>query len=79
MSAMYDSGLFDADDVFKAYNDGYYDAAQRVSVVIRLCCPHCSTCLSTRRHQLEHKLILFTHPHTVPIVKYTSFLALPLV
>jgi hypothetical protein len=66
MSAKYDRGLYDADDVLKAYNDGYHDAAQKISGVIRLCCPYCSTCLSTRKQQLERKLILFLHPHCCP-------------
>lgn len=66
MGAIYDSGLYDADDVLKAYNDGYNDAIQRVSVVIRLYCPHCSTCFSTRRHRLGRKLILFLHPPCCP-------------
>ena len=47
MGAIYDTGLYDADDVIKPYTDGYNDAAQRVSLVERFCCPHCSTCLST--------------------------------
>lgn len=66
MSATYDSGLYDADDVFKAYTDGYNEAAQGVSVVIRLCCPHCSTCLSTLSHQLEHNIILFLNAPCCP-------------
>jgi hypothetical protein len=66
MSAMYDSGLFDADDVFKAYAEGYTEAAQGVSMVICLCCPHCSTCLSTLSHQLRRKLILFLNASYCP-------------
>jgi hypothetical protein len=66
MSALYDSGLYDADDVLKAYHDGYNDAARKMSMVIRLCCPQCSTCLATRRQHLEHKLILFVHPFCCP-------------
>ena len=66
MSALYDSGLYDADDVIKAYTDGYQDAAQRMTLFVRLCCPHCSTCLSTRKHLLEHRLMLFLHPTYCP-------------
>jgi hypothetical protein len=66
VSALYDSGLYDAEDVLKAYNDGYMDATLRMTLFIRFCCPHCSTCLSTRKYQLEHKLILFLHPECCP-------------
>ena len=74
MSAIYDKGLYDADDVFKAYTDGYNDAAQRVSLVVRLCCPHCSTCLSTRSHQLGRKLVLFLG---TPCCPYCEILVTP--
>ena len=78
MSAIYDSGLYDAEDIFKAYTDGYKDAAQRMTLFVRLCCPHCSTCLSIRKHPLEHKLILILHPvccpycelHVIPSVSF---------
>jgi hypothetical protein len=58
MGAIYDSGMYDADDLYKAYAEGYNYAAHTVSYVIRLCCPHCSTYISTRSHQLGRKLIL---------------------
>jgi hypothetical protein len=59
MGAIYDSGMYDADDLSKAYTEGYNDATHTVSLVIRLCCPHCSTCLSTLSYQLGRKLVLF--------------------
>jgi hypothetical protein len=67
MSAMYDRGLFDGDDLFKAYADGYKDAAQGVSVMIHLSCPHCTTCLSSFTHKLKLKLILFLHTPYCPL------------
>ncbi len=59
MGAIYDSGLYDADDLYKAYVEGYNYAARTVSFVIRLCCPHCSTYLSTFSHKPGRKLVLF--------------------
>jgi hypothetical protein len=66
MGAMYDNGLFDADNVFQAYTDGYNEAAQGVSVVISLYCPNCSTCLSTFSHQLERNIVLFLNAPCCP-------------
>jgi hypothetical protein len=59
MGAIYDSGLYDADDLYKAYTEGYNYAARTVSFVIRLCCPHCSIYFSTFSHKPGHKLVLF--------------------
>jgi hypothetical protein len=58
MGAIYDSGLYDADDLYRAYTEGYKYAARTMSFVIRLCCPYCSTCISTRTYRIGRKLVL---------------------
>ena len=59
MGAIYDSGMYGADDLYKAYAEGYNDAAHKVSLTIHLCCPRCSTYLSTFSHKPGRKLVLF--------------------
>jgi hypothetical protein len=66
MGAIYDSGMYDADDLSNAYAEGYKAAAHTVSLVIHLCCPRCSTCISTLSQQLGHKLVLFLDTQCCP-------------
>ena len=67
MGEICDSGLYDADDLYKAYVEGYNETAHNVSLVIRLCCPHCSTYISTRLHQIGRKLVLFLNTSYCPL------------
>ena len=41
MSALYDSGLFDADDLVEAYANGFNAANQTMTLTITTVCPIC--------------------------------------
>lgn len=41
MSANYDSGLYDADDLAEAYADGYNSAKHTMTLTITTVCPIC--------------------------------------
>lgn len=52
MGAKYASGLFDANDLAAAYNEGYHDAFQKVVLEVKVRCPWCSNCLAVTTHPL---------------------------
>ncbi len=39
MSALYDSGLFDSDDLAEAYSNGFHTAKQSLQITVTTVCP----------------------------------------
>jgi hypothetical protein len=52
MSALYDSGLFDADDLVEAYANGFNAANQTMTLTITTVCPICMEPLAVAKHPL---------------------------
>ena len=52
MSAAYDSGLYDGDDMAKAYSDGFATAKQSLMVTVTTVCPICMEPLVVTMHPL---------------------------
>ena len=52
MSALYDSGLFEADGLAEAYADGYNAAKQTLTLTITAVCPICLEPLVVTKHPL---------------------------
>jgi hypothetical protein len=52
MSALYDSGLFDSDDMAEAYADGYNAAKHTMMLTITTFCPICMEPLAVAKHPL---------------------------
>lgn len=50
MSANYDSGLYDADDLAEAYADGYNAAKHTMMLTITTVCPICMEPLVVTKH-----------------------------
>lgn len=50
MSALYDSGLFDSEDMAAAYNDGFNAAKQTLTLTITTVCPICMEPLVVIKH-----------------------------
>lgn len=52
MSAKYDAGLYDANDLAEAYSDGFKSAKQTVMIVVTTVCPICMEPLVITKHPL---------------------------
>jgi hypothetical protein len=52
MSAPYDSGFYDADDLAAAYDDGFKTAKQALLLTITTVCPICMEPLLVTKHPL---------------------------
>jgi hypothetical protein len=57
MGATYDSGLFDQDDLAKAYRDGYAAAVRKLALVVRLYCPECAETFAINTYALPAVVI----------------------
>ena len=53
MSALYDSGLFDSDDMAAAYDDGFHTAKQTLQIMFTTVCPICLESLLVTEHPLS--------------------------
>ena len=53
MSAKYDCGLFDANDLIVAYAYGFKDAKQILTLTVTTVCPICMEELLVTKHQLR--------------------------
>ena len=60
MGALYDSGLYDADDLAEAYADGFNAAKQGLMLTITTVCPICMCELVVTKHTLR-SLPLIVH------------------
>jgi hypothetical protein len=60
MSAKYDSGMFDANDLIEAYADGFKAAKQILMLTVTTVCPVCMEPLVVTQHFL-HSLPLVVH------------------
>ncbi len=60
MSAKYDSGLHDADDMASAYTDGFSAAKQMLTLTFTTVCPICMEPLVVTQYTLR-SLPLFVH------------------
>jgi hypothetical protein len=52
MSALYDSGLYDADDLAAAYADGFEAAKHMVTITVTTVCPICLEPLVVTKYPL---------------------------
>lgn len=52
MSALYDSGLFDSDDMAEAYSNGFNTARQALMITVTTVCPICMESLLVTKHPL---------------------------
>jgi hypothetical protein len=52
MSALYDSGLFDSDDMAEAYSNGLNTAKQTLGITVATVCPLCMEPLLVIKHPL---------------------------
>ena len=52
MSALYDSGLFDSDDMAEAYRNGFNTARQALMITVMTVCPICMVPLLVTKHPL---------------------------
>ena len=52
MSAKYDSGFYDANDLIVAYADGFKDAKQILTLTVTTVCPICTESLLVTKHPL---------------------------
>jgi phage terminase large subunit-like protein len=52
MSAKYDSGLFDSDDVAEVYSNGFHAAKQTLQITVTTICPICMESLLVTKHPL---------------------------
>ena len=52
MSAQYDSGLYDADDLSRAYSDGFNAAKHTLLITVTTVCPICMEPLVVTKHPL---------------------------
>ena len=50
MSAKYNTGVFDSDDVVEAYRDGFYAAKQTLQITVTTVCPICMESLLVTKH-----------------------------
>ena len=50
MSAKYNSGVFDSDDVVEAYRDGFHAAKQTLQITVTTVCPICMESLLVTKH-----------------------------
>jgi hypothetical protein len=60
MSALYDSGLFDGDDMAEAYSNGFNTAMQTMLIIVTTVCPICMEPLLVTKHPLR-SLPLIVH------------------
>jgi hypothetical protein len=60
MSALYDSGLFDSDDMAEAYSNGFHTAKQSLQIKVTTVCPICMESLLVTKHPLS-SLPLMVH------------------
>ena len=52
MSALYDSGLFDSDDLAEAYRNGFHAAKQTLQITVTTICPIYLESLLVTKHPL---------------------------
>jgi hypothetical protein len=60
MSALYDSGFFDSDDMAEAYSNGFHTAKQSLLITVTTVCPICLESLLVTKHPLP-RLPLIIH------------------